>query len=95
MPDQPYSNREVDLKLKNFEDISNNNRSIIMEGIETITSHLTELNHSVVSLKLWRAYLTGAVAVTVFVILPTLGYLAQQIIHNSQQVAAIIATLKK
>lgn len=57
MHETPYSNRELDEK---FDDIKNS-----LDRIEVQTS---KTNGSVASLKIWRAYLTGGLAVVLFLV---------------------------
>lgn len=59
----------------------------IIEKLDGINQRLDKLNGSVLSLKLWRAYLTGAVAVILIIGLPILGFLGMQVIKQGQQIA--------
>jgi hypothetical protein len=54
---EPYSNRELDEK---FGDIK--------ESLNRIEAQTTKTNGSVANLKLWRAYLTGAVTIIAFLL---------------------------
>lgn len=67
---------------------------LILQGLADIKEHLRILNGSVLSLKLWRAYLTGAVSVIVIIMLPVLGFLALQVVHNSTQISSLLAESK-
>lgn len=62
----------------------------IIKGLTNITKRLDTLNGSVLSLKLWRAYITGAVAVIVLLGLPILGYVAIQVISQGNEIARVI-----
>lgn len=66
----------------------------IMDKLNGLTDRLDRLNGSVLDLKLWRAYLTGAVAVIALIGLPVLGYFGTQIIKQGNQISAIIAKNK-
>jgi hypothetical protein len=66
----------------------------IIQKLDGINSRLDRLNGSVLSLKLWRAYITGAVAVIVLLGLPILGFLALQVIAQGNQVSGLIAKNK-
>ena len=58
--------------------------------VDGINNRLDELNGSVLALKLWRAYLTGAVAVIVAIGLPVIGWLLLQVIHNNTSIAVLM-----
>lgn len=66
----------------------------IMQTLQGITNRLDKLNGSVLSLKLWRAYLTGAVAVIVIMGLPILGFMAVQVIKQGNEISSVIARNK-
>lgn len=50
----------------------------IKEQLDRIEVQTTKTNGNVSSLKVWRGYITGAIAVIVVVFLPILFYLAEQ-----------------
>lgn len=64
----------------------------IIEKLDGINTRLDRLNGSVLSLKLWRAYITGAVGVIVIIGLPIVAFLAIQVIDQGNQISAIVAT---
>lgn len=72
----------------------NDNHTEIIDKLDGLTARLDKLNGSVLSLKLWRAYLTGAVAVIVTLGLPIIGFMAMQVISQGNQIASVIARTK-
>lgn len=68
--DENYSNRELD---RMFEEIT--------QTLERIENQTTKTNGQVASLKMWRAYMTGALAIVSFfvamVAIPVLSALLQ------------------
>ena len=57
--------------------------------VDGINNRLDKLNGSVLALKLWRAYLSGAVAVILAIGVPVAGYLLLQIIHDGTLLAIL------
>lgn len=77
--DTPYSNREINEKFND-----------IIVRLDRIELQTTKTNGNVIGLKLWRAWITGALAVVSVVVLPILGYLAYQVVHPKGTLAASI-----
>lgn len=67
----------------------------IIGKLDGINNRLDRLNGSVLSLKLWRAYITGAVAVIVLIGIPILGYALIQVITQGNEISGIIAAKPK
>lgn len=84
MDSKPYSNRELDEK---FQDIK--------ASLDRIEEQTKKTNGSVASLKLWRAYVTGAVAVLIIIVLPVLGYLSIITVENTTKISGLGAALKE
>ena len=59
MDKKPYSNREID-----------NMHKEIMDKLKIIDTKVTIANGRLKSLELWRAYLTGAIAVLTLIVVP-------------------------
>lgn len=62
-----YSKREMDIMLGEIKD-----------QLNRIEAQVMRTNGSVASLKMWRAYTTGAVAVLTTLVLPMAAYIAEQ-----------------
>lgn len=67
MPD-PYTNRELDEKFANLSNLIREKHDDIMIKVGEVIVQTKKTNGSVASLKMWRAYMTGAIAVILFLI---------------------------
>lgn len=65
---EPYSNRELDEKFANLSTLLREKHEDIMVKLGEVIVQTKKTNGSVASLKLWRAYTTGALAVILFLI---------------------------
>lgn len=61
---------------------------------QNVVNRLDKLNGSVLSLKLWRAYITGAVAVISIFVLPVLAWSLIQIVNIASKVSVVQAQVK-
>lgn len=64
----PYSNRELNEKFKNLDTLIREKHDDTMIKIGEIIVQTSKTNGSVANLKMWRAYITGALAVMGFFI---------------------------
>lgn len=65
---EPYSNRELDAKFDNLSVLVKEKHDDLMVKIGEIIVQTKKTNGSVASLKIWRAYMTGAIAVILFLV---------------------------
>jgi hypothetical protein len=72
-------------------DVFESNTSTALQRIEEQTK---KTNGSVASLKIWRAYLTGATAVVLLVILPILAWSLVQVIANTTRISSLQSQIK-
>lgn len=63
----------------------------IIKKLDGINNRLDRVNGNILDLKLWRAYLTGAVAVIVLLGLPILGFIGMQVIKQGNQISGVVA----
>lgn len=82
-PEAPYSKRELDLKFE-----------AVLDKLDDIHSQTSKTNGSVArafneisQLKMWRAYVVGATAVVVLVVLPVLGFLSLRVFEIGSAVS--------
>jgi len=93
MIEEPYNNREIDLRFKELEEKITRNHQETLEKIsesnrvshdkhkETVAflseikNQTTKTNGNVTSLKLSRAWMTGAIAVIIVIVLPLIVYI--------------------
>lgn len=65
---EPYSNRELDAKFENLSTLLKDKHDDLMVKIGEVIVQTKKTNGSVASLKIWRAYMTGAIAVILFIL---------------------------
>ncbi len=67
MPD-PYTNRELDEKFSNLSTLIREKHDDTMIKLGEVIVQTSKTNGSVANLKLWRAYMTGAIGVILFML---------------------------
>ena len=77
-----YTTRELDLIFQDIKDQLNRFEAQTNTSLMEIKAQVTKTNGSVINLKVWRGYLTGAVAVIIIIGLPIMGYLALQVVSK-------------
>ena len=80
MTDQ-YSNREIDRMFKDIQD-----------ALNRIEIQTTKTNGRVTTLRIWRGYLTGGIAILSVIVLPIAFWVMVQVVSNqgSAQTAATV-----
>lgn len=63
MPDQPYSNRELDAMFKTLNDKSEERHKDVMKELIEIKQQTTKTNGRVSKLEAWRSWMVGAGAI--------------------------------
>lgn len=86
MPEEDYSKREIDEKFKNLDILFREKHDDVMVKLNEVIVQTTKTNGSVANLKLWRAYMTGAIAVIMFLITVVLLPLGWAIIQNGNHI---------
>lgn len=100
-----YTDREIDSFVKRYDDLIKQSHEAIMQrmdvfesntstSLEEIKVQTTKTNGSVASLKIWRAYMTGAIAVIAFVVVPVIGYVVIQADQNNARLSSVQAQVK-
>jgi hypothetical protein len=72
MPNEHYSNRELDQKLDNILDLIEGNRVASKDQLDRIEAQTTRTNGRVSSLEKWQSYVIGFCAAVSFLILPVI-----------------------
>lgn len=88
-----YPDTTLDEKFKSIERLMGDHFEATTKVLGDIKEQTTKTNGSVRSLQLWKSYTLGGFSVFVIVVIPALGFLAYQVIENSNHVAAIESVL--
>ena len=71
---KPYTNRELDVFLKNLEEKNVERHKDLVSSIDALTEQVKKTNGQVVSLRLWRSLLAGGMTVVILVVVPLVVY---------------------
>lgn len=81
MPDEPYRKREIDAHMAEIkamfkEHAVDDHKSFgdIKSSIDGLTTEVKKTNGSVRGLQIWKAYITGGLAVLTAVVVPVLAW---------------------
>lgn len=84
--EEQYKNREIDEKFNNLSVLVREKHDDVMIKINEVIVQTTKTNGSVANLKLWRAYLTGGLAVVTFLLVSIIIPLLSSYIQNGNHI---------
>lgn len=91
---EKYPDTTLDAKFESIEEKMDDH----FEATTTILKDLAEkvgfTNGKVRSLQLWRQFILGGISVLIVIVVPTLGFLAYQVIQNQAHISALNAKVQ-
>lgn len=93
MDEKQYSNRELDQKFTGLQEVMEAHLEAINENLVEVVTQTKKTNGSVANLKVWRGYMAGFCACLALIVVPSLGYLAIQLLQNTTNIATIEAEI--
>lgn len=93
--EEPYSNRELDAKFANISQLMVTNHEIQMDAIGGLDKKVSFTNGRVRWQEKMIYSAMGGLLILSLILLPALGWLFEQVVHNTTQISGLVGSGNK